>query len=646
MRHNWIGSIAVGALALGLTLAPAVAQQGVGPQPAPLPPPIATPQDTPYPGVVTLLVDSTDTAHRVLNVHETIPVSGSSIVLLYPQWIPGNHSPTGPIKLMGGLEITAGGQRIPWTRDRVNVFAFHVPLPDGTSQIEVNFQYLVPLRSTQGRVSFDSNLLDLSWNTVALYPAGHFSRDIQFAPSIQLPAGWHFATALTTGSQDGQLVHFENVPFNTLVDSPLYAGVNYRRIDLSTSADNQVHLNVFADTAAELAATPEQVQLHRNLAVQAQRLFHSHHYNHYDFLFILSNTIGGEGLEHHQSSEDATNGGYFISTAPGNFSDLLAHEYTHSWNGKFRRPYDLWTPNFNVPMQDDLLWVYEGLTQYYGYVLTARAGLRSPARAREIFATLAAGFADNHGRDWRPLVDTTNQPIMSTRSAVNWVSWLRAEDYYTESALIWLDADTTIRRLSDGSKSLDDFARSFYSVHNGSFVTDPYTFDDIVNALNQVQPYDWRTFLRSRIYELHPQVPEGGITQGGYRLIYNDTAAAGRGGPRGGRGGASFATSLGLTASPTGQLNAVWWGSPAFAAGLAPDMQILGVNGSAFSPAVLSDAILAAEHSSAPIELLVKNADAISTIALNYHGGLHIPHLERVAGTPDRLDAILAPKPQ
>jgi predicted metalloprotease with PDZ domain len=359
---------------------------------------------------------------------------------------------------------------------------------------------------------------------------------------------------------------------------------------------------------------------------------------------MLTDVVGGQGLEHHQSSEDGTRANYFTDWAAGiRGRDLLAHEYTHSWNGKFRRPNDLWTPNFNVPMRDDLLWVYEGLTQYWGYVLTARSGMRSPEDTRDLMAGIAANFESSPGRDWRPLVDTTNQPTVSERRPVSWVSWTRPEAYYQEGLLIWLDADTKIRELSGGTKSLDDFAKLFYGVHNGSFITDQYDFNDIVKALNQVQPYDWAKFLRERVYELHPQVPENGFTQGGYKLVYNDTPPSWAEHESNPRFGVSFSTSLGFSIMQDGALSNVDWDSPAFKAGLVPGMNLVAVNGETYAPDNLKQAILTGEKDNTPINLLMKDRDQIKPVTVDYHGGMRYPHLERVDGTPDRLDAILKP---
>ena len=620
------------------------AQSSSGPQPVPMPPAIATPVDTPYPGTIALEVNLTSTTDRVAHVHETVPVKAGELTLLYPQWIPGNHSPTGPIQAVAGLFVKADGKAIPWVRDRVEVYAIHIEVPKGVSSLDVDFDYLSPIRPQDGRVTISHEMLDLSWNTVVLYPAGHFSRDIQFMPTVVLPGGWKYATGLETASQDGDTVHFKETALNKLVDSPLIAGEYFKRVDLSTGSDNPVFLDVVADEPKDLEITPEELQAHKNLAIQAQKLFASHHYDHYDFLFSLSDVIGGNGLEHHQSSEDGTRANYFTDWAAGaRGRDLLSHEYTHSWNGKFRRPADLWTPNFNVPMRDDLLWAYEGQTQYWGVVLAARSGLITAEQARDEMAGVAAGFEASKGRDWRPLVDTTNQPTVSQRRPVSWVSWQRPEDYYTEGLLVWLDADTKIRELSEGKKSLDDFAKLFYGVHNGSYITDTYTLDDIVAALNQVQPYDWATFLKTRVYELHPQVPENGFTQGGYKLVYNDTIPAWeKHAPANPRYGTSFATSVGFSVMGDGTLGSVWWDSVAFKAGLVPGMQLLAVDGQVYSADKMREAIKKSEKGSEPIALLVKDRDQVISVALDYHAGLRIPHLERVDGTPARLDDVLA----
>jgi predicted metalloprotease with PDZ domain len=629
------------------------AQNAAGPQPAPLPSAVPAPVDQPYPGTISFAVDLTNINDRVLNVRERVPARPGEMMLLYPQWLPGTHSPSNSIGNLAGLVITANGSRIPWVRDRVDMWAFHLDVPKAATELELTFQYLAPEKPQQGRIS--NKIADLTWNSVLLYPAGYFSRRIEFSPELKLPNGWKFATALDVQSQDGDLVHFKQVSLNTLIDSPLYAGINYKRIDLSNAPDNPVYLDVFADKPEQLDITPEELQYHKNLVIQAQKLFHCRHYDHYDFLFSLSDDVGGKGLEHHRSSEDGTRANYFTDWAAGVAGRaLLPHEYTHSWNGKFRRPADLWTPNFNVPMQNDLLWVYEGLTDYYGNVLTARSGMRTPEQARDNIAGIAASFEVSPGRTWRSLGDTTNQPIISSHftQMEDWPSWQRSFDYYPEADLIWLDADTKIRELSKGQKSLDDFAKLFFGINAGSYITVTYTFEDLVKAMNSVQPYDWKEFFRARVYQVAPKVPEDGITRGGYRLVYNDTE------PEWMKHGdksrpVHFDTSVGFSVraggdddsegAPAGTLTEVVWDSPAFKAGITPDMRLQAVNDQAFSVANLREAILKAENSGAPIKLLLKRGKEFITVTVDYHGGLRYPHLERVESTPDLLDAVLAP---
>ena len=639
--------------------APLLAQNAANPpkpEPVPYPPPIPSPVDKSYAGPIQLTVEPNIT-DRVEHVHERIPVESGAkeMILLYPQWIPGNHSPTGPISRLAGIVTQVDGHRVQWVRDRVNVYAFHIPLFAGAKSVDLDFDYLSPVKGTEGRIEMSDAIVDLPWNEVVMYPAGYFSRDIPFDVSIKLPQGWKYATALETASDQGSTVNFQQTTLNTLVDSPLYAGLHYKRVDLSPTPTDIVHMDVFADEEKDLQITPDELQKHKNLASEADKLYGSHHYNHYDFLFSLSDIVGGEGLEHHQSSEDGTRANYFTDWNGNVFSrDLLSHEYTHSWNGKFRRPADLWTPNFNVPMRDDLLWVYEGMTQYWGTVLAARSGLRTAEQTRDILARTAAGFEVSPGRQWRPLVDTTNQPTVSQRRPVTWVSWQLPEDYYTEGELIWLDADTKIRELTNGQKSLDDFAKAFLAPYNGSFVTYTYDLNDIVKVLNGVAPYDWMSFLQQRVYDLHPQVPEDGITRGGYKLVYGDTEPVWmkQAERRGGQG--DYTTSIGISfgggrgAAPggersTGVIANVNWGSPAFKAGITPDMQLVAVNGKAFTPQVLHDAIVDAEHTKQPLQMQLRRGDQFTSVSLAYFDGLRIPSLQRVDGTPDRLDEILAP---
>lgn len=591
-------------------------------------------------------VNATDLNHRIFSMHETIPVdSGGPLTLLYPQWVPGHHAPNNPLMELAGLTFEANGQRIAWTRDPVNVFAFHLTVPSGVTAIAANFQWLTPVTSSVGRVTMTQEMLDLQWNAVALYPAGYFSRDVQIEPSLTLPDGWQMGTALEPASTNGATTTFKPVPFNALLDSPVYAGRYFKRFDLDPNGPAKVSLDVIADRPDELAPPPEALEAHRALVQQAYKLFGSHHYDHYDFLFSLSDTMGANGLEHHRSSEDGTGGNYFTDwTRAFVGRDLLAHEFTHSWNGKFRRPADLWTPNFNVPMRDSLLWVYEGQTQYWGFVLAARAGLWTKDETLEALANVAATYDMRIGRTWRTLEDTTNDPVIANRRPQSWPSWQRSEDYYSEGQLIWLDADTLIREQSHGAKSLDDFARAFFGIDNGSYVTVTYTFDDVVKALNDVVPYDWANFLTTRLQGHGPGAPLDGMTRGGYRLVYTDTPSDFTAAAQQQYHDASFTFSIGATLGGDGTLTQVVWDSPAFKAGLTQGMKILGVGAASYSQDTLKRAITAAKGTAVPIRLTLQFEDRVWTTAITYHDGLRYPHLERVAGTPATLDDILKPR--
>jgi predicted metalloprotease with PDZ domain len=620
--------------------------QSVGPQPLPLPAPVTLPKDIPYPGTIHLSVDATDVARHVFNVRETIPVrAGESIVLLYPRWAPGNHSPTGRVDELAGLMISVNSISVPWVRDPVDVFAFHVDVPAGVSTLDVNFQYTSPVDTPEGRIVMTPAMLNLQWLAVVLYPAGYFARQIMVEASVRLPEGWEFATAMETAASNGGVTTFKPVSFNTLADSPIFAGRYFKRLDLDPGSHVPVHLDIVADRADLLDVKPEQLEAHRALVQQAYKLYGSHHYDHYDFLLALSDEMSGIGLEHHQSSEDGTAPTYFTEwDKDADTRDLLPHEYTHSWNGKFRRPADLWTPNFNVPMRDSLLWIYEGQTQYWGFVLAARAGLLTKQQALDAIAGTAALYDHRVGREWRALQDTTNDPIMALRRPLPWRSWERSEDYYSEGQLIWLDVDTLIREQSEGRRSLDDFAKAFFGIKDGSFVTSTYSFEDVVKALNAVQPYDWAAFLHARLDGHGPGAPMDGLARGGYKLVYTDTPSNYFKDSEVRRKLTDLSYSIGMIVGAENKLTDVLWEGPAYKAGLTLGTQIIAVDGIAFDAEQLKDAIKDANKSGAAIELFVKNGNRFRTVNIDYHDGLHYPHLERQGNAPARLDQILAPR--
>ena len=614
-----------------------------GPVPLAMPPDLAAPRDVAYAGTIRLFVDATDVTRHVFRVHETIPVHGGRLTLLYPKWVPGNHAPSGRLDSLAGLIMTAGGKRVEWIRDPTDVYAFHVDLPS-VATLELDFQFLSAPENGEGRVRVVTTpeMLNLQWHAVVLYPAGYFVRQILFEPSVELPEGWQFATALETASATGNRSTFKAVSLETLVDSPIFAGRYAKRVNLGTSGTTPVRLNIFADRADLLETTPEQIDVHRALVSQAQKLFGSPHYAHYDFLLALTDRLGAIALEHQQSSENATVPTYFTDWDKNpDARDLLPHEYTHSWNGKFRRPADLWTANYNVPMRNSLLWMYEGQTEYWGYVLAARAGLLSKEQALDALAWTAATCEYRLGREWKTLQDTTNDPTVAMRRTLPWRSWQRSEDYYSEGELVWLDVDTRIRELSKDRVSLDDFARAFFSMHDGSTIPVTYTFSDVVNTLNKVQPYDWGNFLRARLQGHGPGAPLDGISRGGYKLVYTVTPSDYFKKSEGRYKQLDLTYSIGMIIGKEAKVSDVLWNGPAYNAGVTVGAQIVAVNGTAFDADRLKDVIKEAVTGTDPIELLLRTEDRYSIVHLSYHGGLRYPHLERVSEARAWLDDIL-----
>jgi predicted metalloprotease with PDZ domain len=611
-------------------------------------PAIPPPRDVPYaPGTLVLHVDATDLEHRVFRVRETIPVAAGPMVLLYPKWLPGNHSPTGPIALLQGLVVTAASERLEWRRDPVDMHAFHLDVPGGVRRLELEFQFTSPVDDSQGRMTVTPDLLGVQWEKMLLYPAGYYAARIPVEATLQLPPGWAFGTALETAARDGDEVRFHATSLETLVDSPLFAGRYAKRLVLDARADSPVWLNAFGDRAALIDVSDAQLAAHRNLVAETDALFGARHYSHYDFLLAVSDNFASIGLEHHQSSENGVPAGYFTEWDDlGEYRDLLAHEMVHSWNGKFRRPAKLWTPNYNVPMRNDLLWVYEGQTEFWGDVLAARSGLWTPEFAREALARFAAEYQfQRPGRTWRSLADTTRQPIIDYAGDEPFVSWARDTDYYTEGVLIWLDVDTQLRALTGERRSLDDFARAFFGMENGRMTPSTYTLDDVVAALDGIAAHDWRAFFAKRVQGHGPDAPLDGITRSGWRLAFSSEPNAYLASNETRKKQLNLGDSAGLVVSTEDAIVAgVVWGSAAFRAGLVNGNELVAVNGREFSADLLKDAIREAAGGTEPIELLVKNYDTYRTVQLDWHGGLRYPHLERIEGTPDRLSALFAPR--
>jgi len=598
---------------------------------------------------IRLSVDASQAPQKILHVHEEIPVQGGPITLYYPEWIPGEHMPDGPIIQVAGMKFSGGGKPIAWRRDPVEMFSIHLDLPAGVTTLEADFDFLLsgPAAGFSAGASATASLDVLSWNQVVLYPKGLPTKDIYFAPSLRLPADWKFGTALPIAKQDGATVEFAPVALATLVDSPVLSGRYYRAIQLTPGQSPSHEVDIAADSAAALAMTPDtQLQLH-NLVTETYALFGARHYRDYHFLLTLSDDVAHFGLEHHESSDDRTAERSLIDEAERvEFASLLPHEYVHSWNGKYRRPAGLATPDYQQPMKDDLLWVYEGLTEYLGEVLTARSGLQTPEQWREDFAGLVAQYENRPGREWRPLQDTADAAPFLYDAANEWSNWRRGTDFYEEGELLWMDVDETLRAITKDKKSIDDFCKIFHGGGNGQPELKPYTFEDVVATLNSVAPYVWAGFLRARLDGVATKTPNEAIEKSGWKLVYNEQPnevlaleeqLARR---------ADFSLTVGFSASDEGMVGDVIHGGPAYNAGIGPGMKIVAVNGMQFSPDAMRGAIDAAKNATAPIQLIVANGAQFRTFSVDYHGGSRYPHIVRDESKPDYLGEITHPRTQ
>ncbi len=614
------------------------------PQPVPFVDTVPQARDTPYPGVIQLDVDATDNLRGIFRVHEMIPVAKAGhTVLLYPKWLPGAHSPRGEIEKLAGLVIRANGRVLPWTRDPVDVFAFHIDVPQGARRLDLEFQFISATAPNQGRVVATPTMISLQPNSVSLYPAGYFTRQIPVKMTVKYPDGWTAAGAVPAKRGMGanaSTYSYDQTNYEVLVDSPTLAG----RYGKSWALSPRVDLNVYADDPNELEAAPDQIAAHQRLVDQAAKTFGAQHYDKYEFLLSISDQLGSIGLEHHRSSENGVDPGYFTdwNSGPGE-RNLLPHEFTHSWDGKFRRGADLWTPDFRTPMRDSLLWVYEGQTQFWGYVLQARSGLVSKQDTLDQYASILAIYDTAPARAWRPLIDTTNDPVISARRPKGWTSWQRSEDYYNEGLMVWMEVDAMLRQKSNGAKSIDDFARAFFGVRDGDYGELTYDFQDVAATLNRIVPYDWVGFLDQRLTETGKPAPIQGFAMNGYKLVYTaeptkffSTAEKKR--------GTDASYSIGLVVNKDGDVTASIWNSAAFKAGVDVGTSIVAVNGESWSGDRLKAAIVAAKGTREPIRLTVKNQDRVREALIDYHDGPRYPRLQKVGTGEGGLDRLLAPR--
>jgi predicted metalloprotease with PDZ domain len=600
-------------------------------------------------GPIALAVDATDAPRGILHTRLHIPASPGKLTLFYPKWIPGEHSPDGPINNVTGLEFSSNGKPLNWRRDDDDMFTFLLDVPDGADAVDVSLDFLLPVGggSYSSGVSSTAKLLDLSWNQLLLYPKADAPLKLPFVATLKLPDGWKFGTALpigiTTRNQPGK-IEFLPTPLETLVDSPVIAGEYFREIDLAPGRQPEHFLDIVADSAAALEIKPDEIRHFSHLVTEANALFGAHHYRDYHFLLTLSDRVAHFGLEHHESSDNRQGDNYLTDPAvlPA-FPDLLPHEMTHSWNGKYRRPAGLATPDYQQPMRDELLWVYEGLTDYLGKVLAARSGLQTNDDFRETFALTAAMLDNRAGRDWRSLADTAVAAQLLYAAPGTDVSRRRGTDFYPEGDLIWLEADVRIRQQTHGEKSLDDFCKAFHGGESGAPKVVPYIYDDVVNALNKIAPGDWNSFFQQRIYDITPHAPLGGIENGGWHLAYTNGLPALLKTRESQRKFTDMSYSIGLNLGKDDQINDVLPGTPADAAGIGGGMKLMAVNGRAWSADILRTAVKTAATNSAPIELLVENGDYYQTFRLDYHGGEKYPVLVRDSSKPDVLDEVIKP---
>jgi predicted metalloprotease with PDZ domain len=595
------------------------------------------------PPTVTIALDATEAPRKIFHAKLNIPATPGDFVLYYPKWIPGEHGPTGPVQDLAGLKFWASGQELKWRRDLLDGWTIHVEVPAGATTIDAALDFLAPAGAEgiyTGGASATDKLAILAWNTVLLYPAGWTSDELQYQASVKLPEGWKFGTPLPVDSQSGNEIKFKTVSLTTLVDSPINTSEFLKVVPIADNPPEE--LDIAADSAAALDIPQDVLDHYKLLTDQALKLFGAQHFRDYHFIYSLSDHVAHFGLEHHESNDSREGERYMVDPdlrmlAAG----LLTHEYVHSWNGKYRRPYDLATPDYEKPMQTDLLWVYEGLTSYLGDVLSARGGLRTPEQYNDELAKIAADLDHLPGRTWRNLQDTADGVPAMQGAPGQWNSWRRGLDYYEEDVLNWLWVDTIIRKQTNGQKSIDDFCHLFLGGQSGAPEVKTYTFDDVVNALNQVAAYDWRAFWTERLTNHGPGAPQTGIENSGWKVVYDGTRSERIKAGEGAHDGIDAAYSIGLILSKDGLVSDTIEGMPAAKAGIGPGMKVVGVNGHIFTGDAFRDALKATKDGSQGIELLVENTEYYKVYKVDYQGGEKYPHLVRDDSKPDTLGQII-----
>ncbi len=598
---------------------------------------------------IQIAADLSEAGRKIYHAEVEIPVKPGPITLITPQWIPGTHRPTPIVDSITGVVFTANGETLPWRRDNVNMFEYHLTIPRGVTSLHAHLDLINPGRQTTHLAAFE-------WDGLLLYPANIPVAKILIQPSVTVPTGWGIGTALTpegalTSGTGTSTQRFAVTTVEQLEDSPVDTGLYFHEFALAPEIKPAHFIDVVSDEPGDCDLRPATIAEINNLVREADAMYKSHHYNQYHLLLTLTDTTGGMGLEHGQSSDNGVGEKDFSDDAHQlGVADLLSHEFTHSWNGKYRRPARLYQPDFATAQQGDLLWVYEGMTQYLGNVLAARSGLKNQQQYREMLALSAAQLDYKSGREWRSTEDTAIASSILRGGTASWSNWKRGQDYYQEGELLWLDADTLIRKLTENKKSLNDFEAIFLGKggNTGPLIV-PYERPELIADLNQVVPYDWAKFLHDRIDNINPHADFAGIEQGGYKLVYTDTPSdaqktlSASGGRRGGGAGFNGWYSLGFNAMADGTLVDVRFHGPADQAKLSPGLKIYAVNGKTFSSENLKAALKAAKGATEPIHLILEQDGFVTTADINYHDGERYPTMVRVEGTPAYLDDITRP---
>jgi predicted metalloprotease with PDZ domain len=610
---------------------------------------------------VQIRIDFTDAGRHLIHVTEQLPVQPGVNTFSYPEWIPSQELPGGPIDNLTGLVFHAGtadGPVVAWRRDLSDAYTFHVKVPDGVSSLAAAYDFLeVPSHAnTTGTNHTSSHVVMLEPSEVVLYPRNTLIHDTPITTTIHLPTGWRAATALRTSASAASVLNgpdttFQTVSIEQLIDSPILAGDHCRQYPLAPEIHPMHTLDVCAEKEADLNLQPAFLGKMTAVVQQATKLFVGHHYDHYDFLVAASPHLHGDSAEHTESADYVVHSVDASDPVAGdNLGTLLPHEYTHSWCGKYRRPAGIATADDNTPMQNDLIWVYEGFTQYYGNVLSARAGFRTPAQTVS-FLDFEAFQIDQPGRKWRSIQDTSDASAVLRGDDAAWANWRLGQDYYYAGSLLWLEADVKIRQLSHGAKSLDDFAVLFFAPPvAGSTTRDtgpgvlPYTFADVVQALNAIAPYDWTSFWETRLNALDFKSLTGGLEASGYNYVYQETMIPEEAGFIRAAHMAELYHSLGLQAMPDGTLQDVWIGSPAYAAGLGPGDKLTAVNGKPYTAELLTAAVHESKRKPEPIVLTALREDESKRFEIEYHGGEKYAALVRNRNPDVLTTAILQPR--